>query len=209
MRYSVTVISNVLRCRGNADMNHVMTSTDIPVFMSSLNTSKTHFLAHWRRGHHFISSLTFLHLLIIAHSPCFLVFRLLLCFMLMLACCIAWGACTDLILLQHVRYALRFNLLVYWLMSCSCELSFFHLQHIYPWAYCWLIATTFSVGWLCLIGFITHHSSCAGSCSTHFSAISFFSALLSALYSIWFSPHGLVSCMKVNGLRVFKCYVKK
>lgn len=40
-----------------------------------------------------------------------------LCFLFMLACCLAWRFCTDLILLQHVRYVQALG----WHMPRSCQ----------------------------------------------------------------------------------------
>ncbi len=97
-------------------------STNIPVFISSLNTSNhiftalevgpiSHFLAHL----FFISSSLALH--VFFSSLCFL-------YVHVGSLLIEVSVCTDLILLQHVRYVLRFSLQFIGPSPRSCESTF-------------------------------------------------------------------------------------
>lgn len=87
-------------------MNHVMMSTNIPACISSL-TPQTTLLPHWRRGHLSLPCSS-LHHVLFTRSPRFLVCLFAYVHVGMLLSLRL--ACTDLTLLQHARYVLRFNL---------------------------------------------------------------------------------------------------
>lgn len=147
MRYSITVISKGLLFRRNLDVSHVMRSTTIPVFISSLNTSN-HTFAALETGPSLISLLIYSSSLSHCSHPYASV-------MLMLACCLAWDFCTDLILLWHVRYVLRVNL--QFIGTCrSCESAFSPAVHE-------LMRLLFFHSLLCCVSF-TNHSSCIRIC---------------------------------------------
>lgn len=117
----------------------------------------------------------------------------------MLTCCLAWDFCTDLILLQHVRYVLRFNL--YFIGTCTPAVNLlFHLQYMNLWDVCLIFFHRFLCNVTVLL--FTNNSSCTRSHCTIFSA--HVGCALSLVFTR-FNLHCLFSDMKVNGLHVLKC----
>lgn len=100
--------SCVLRFRGNVKCK-VWWVPNIPVLISSW-TPQT--LETW-------PSLTSSQISLSSppRSPSTFSLLACLCFLFMLACCLAWRFCADLILLQHVRYVPAFS----WHMPRSCQ----------------------------------------------------------------------------------------